>query len=108
MTRLSDVDDIEALYLVGVRVALPPNELDLYALVLYYEADRDHKNRPLTLNGKIVFFRDVAHATLVLALGDAGFRKHAKAPLEPSTLYEPLGAVWAGAIIYENSRPGWP
>ncbi|MDQ2931870.1 MAG: hypothetical protein M3Y05_13795 [Gemmatimonadota bacterium] len=81
------------MYLVGVRVALPPNEVDLYALVLYSEAERDHHNRPLTFNGKIVFFRDIAHATQVLALGDAGFRKHATAPSELSSLYEPLKAL---------------
>lgn len=81
-------DNFEEVFLVGIR--LGPNSLegDLYSLVLYYEAARGDRNRPLTSEGRIVFFRDIAHANRALKLGDAAFRKYGKAPAEVACVYD--------------------
>src|SRR5579859_8034619 len=84
-------ENLEALYLMGVRMFAPVDDVDLYVLVLYYDASLDEDvNRPLTHNGRIVFFRDFELADQVLQLGDEQFRKYLKAPTELEIVYEPL------------------
>ena len=81
-------ENYEEVFLVGVRLQPHSNESDLYALVLYYEVARGDKNRPLTSEGRIAFFRDTAHANRALGLGDAAFRKYGNAPVEVAIVYD--------------------
>lgn len=93
-------NDMEELYLIGIRTVAPPYDVDLYAIVLYYETTRNQKNRPLTSGGRIVLFRDVALANRVLALGDVAFTKYFAAPQEIAVTYEPLKAL----ALVENAE----
>lgn len=69
-------DNLEQVYLVGVRLRSDSDEPDLYTLVLYNEVARDDSNRPLTQDGRILFFRSPLEANRALALGDSAFRKY--------------------------------
>lgn len=68
--------NIERVYLVGLRLDPMSADPDLYSLVLYYEVARNDKNRPLTNEGRIVFFPDPRFANDVLQMGDPAFRKY--------------------------------
>jgi hypothetical protein len=81
-------ENYEEVFLVGFRLQPGPHEADLYALVLYYEPARGNKNRPLTENGRILFFRDVERADAILARGDAAFRKYRRAPVDVAYAYD--------------------
>jgi hypothetical protein len=94
-------ENYEELFLVGVRLQSHPHELVLYALVLYYEAARGDRNRPLTSGGRIVFFKDPFYADQVLGTGDMAFRKYERAPRTVSYLYDLPGALQR--IQYESS-----
>jgi hypothetical protein len=84
-------DNFENVFLVGVKVEPGAHQIDLYALVLYNEVARADRNRPLTSNGRILFFRDAGHADQVLGMGDVAFRK-----------YRPFGAPVA--YVYDVPR----
>jgi len=93
-------ENYEEIFLLGVRLQPGPQPADLYALVLYYEVARGDANRPLTSDGRIVFFRAIAQATAILQLGDAAFRKYGKAPGEVAYCYdlpEVLSRIATGA-----------
>jgi hypothetical protein len=81
-------ENVERVYLVGFRVQADNPGPELYSLVLYYEAARGDKNRPLTVNGRIVFFRDPRDATKVLLMGDPAFRKYREVPPVVDYVYD--------------------
>jgi hypothetical protein len=84
-----DENNFETIQLVGFRVQPEPNELVIYALVLYYEVARGDKNRPLTnKDGRIVVFPDVRLANAVLSYGDSAFRKYAPVSIEQVFVYD--------------------
>jgi hypothetical protein len=60
----------------------------MYAIVLYNEVARNEQNRPLTHDGKIVFFKEVSQAQQVLALGDRAFRKYRVAKHDIAATYD--------------------
>ncbi len=68
--------NIERVYLIGVRLGATSERADLYSLVLYYEVAKNDRNRPLTHDGRIVFFPEPKLANKVLQMGDAAFRKY--------------------------------
>ncbi len=80
--------NLEQLYLIGFRLTSPPQERILYTLVLYYESARNDQNRPLTHDGRIVFFTKPETAEFALSLGDTTFRKYGHAPRKISTIYD--------------------
>jgi hypothetical protein len=68
--------NVEDVYLVGIRTMPNSEAPNLYALVLYNEVARNDANRPLTANGRIVLSRSSEAAAESLALGDTAFRKY--------------------------------
>jgi hypothetical protein len=85
--RHSD-DNLERVYLVGVRLAPGSHEPDVYTLVLYNEVARQDANRPLTHDGRIVFFKRLREAGRAMALGDIAFRKYSAAPNDVAIVYD--------------------
>ena len=85
--RYSD-ENFERVYLVGVRLTPGSHEPDVYTLVLYNEVARQDANRPLTHDGRIVFFERLRDADRALALGDIAFRKYAAAPNDVAIVYD--------------------
>ena len=84
-----DENNFETIQLVGFRLQPEPNELVIYALVLYYEVARGDKNRPLTNKaGRIVVFPDVRLANTVVSHGDSAFRKYAPVSIEQVFVYD--------------------
>jgi hypothetical protein len=81
-------ENIERIYLVGFQIGSEPSETVTYTLMLYYEVARNDQNRPLTHDGRIVFFQRPNQANEALSLGDAAFRKYGKAPAEISAVYD--------------------
>jgi hypothetical protein len=77
--------NFERVYLVGIKLQHGAHQADLYTLVLYNEVARNDQNRPLTRDGRIVFFRSVEQLNDVLDLGDLPFRKYK--PLKPEISY---------------------
>lgn len=69
-------DNIEQVYLVGIKLQPGAHQADLYALVLYYEVAKNDANRPLTHDGRLVLFRSPEQAPAILDLGDSAFRKY--------------------------------
>ena len=85
-------DNFEQIYIVGVRIYPDNVDANLYALVLYNEVARGDDNRPLTSDGRIVFFADPKDARRALALGDSAFRKYERPPDSVAVVYD-LAAV---------------
>ena len=82
-------NNFETVQLVGFRLQSEPDELVIYALVLYYEVARGDRNRPLTnRDGRIVVFLDVHLANAALAHGDPAFRKYAPVSIERVFIYD--------------------
>ena len=88
-------ESLEALCLLAFKIAAAGERL-LYTLFLMCEEDRGGKDRPIVLDGRIVFFQDASSAHTVCAL---------RPPLPPQPLLRPRrGAVHAG----RSDRPrGW-
>jgi hypothetical protein len=81
-------DNLERIYIVGVRLWPGSHEPDAYTLVLYNEVARRDGNRPLTHDGRIVFFKRLPDAGRALALGDRAFRKYSDPPRDVAIVYD--------------------
>jgi hypothetical protein len=73
---------------VGIKLQPGAHQADLYTLVLYNEVARGDQNRPLTIDGRIAFFRDPSHVDRALSLGDAAFRKYRPFTDDLATVYD--------------------
>ena len=93
-------DNIEAVYLVGVRVMPHSEAADFHFLVLYYEVTSNDENRPLLVDGDLAIFSRSADADRVLKLGDRTFRKYAPFHGEVAMIYD--GGTVLAAIASER------
>jgi hypothetical protein len=96
METNSNHSSFEALYLVGVRLHPDVVGSQLYTILLMDEDARGGKDRPLTDGeGYILWFPEPGFAARAVALGDAGFRKHAIIPEEVAATYDFASFFWA-------------
>ncbi|MFN8647613.1 MAG: hypothetical protein U0104_12665 [Gemmatimonadales bacterium] len=80
--------NFEQLQLIGIRVSPAALEPEYHALVLYHEVARNDKNRPMTHEGRLIFFSKPTSANNALRLGDPAFRKYAPFAGEVSYVYD--------------------
>lgn len=70
-------EPVEGLYVVGFRLD-PSSEGPQFYTLIALEGENE---RPLTANGRVVFFTELRHARRALSLGDSEFRR-LKSPSE--------------------------
>src|SRR6476646_1438523 len=94
-------DNFENVFLVGVKIGPGAHQSDVYALVLYNEVARNDQNRPLTSNGRVLFFGEASRADQILAMGDAAFRKYRPFDASLACVYDVPGVL---AIVANETR----
>ena len=81
-------DNFEHVYVVGIRLWPDSHQADCFTLVLYNEVARNDQNRPLTSEGRILFFRSIHHANAALRAGDKAFRKYEPIKIGVAYVYD--------------------